>query len=133
MEYLAVDNLLPEFNIFQTFVTDTALSALQLDGLHNSHPIDVPVHHPNDIEEIFDTISYEKGSSIIRMLYDYIGNDAFQAGMNLYLNKYAYANAVTDQLWESLEEASQKPVGSMMNTWTKQKGYPGNNYSYQYL
>ena len=124
MEYLAVDQLFPEFNIWQEFITDTFTSALGLDALHNSHPIEVPVHHPSEIEEIFDRVSYEKGASVIRMLYNYIGNEDFQQGMHNYLTKWAYKNAVTEDLWDSLEEASKKPVRSIMSTWTRQMGYP---------
>lgn len=60
MEYLAVDALIPEFNIWQQFISDNVLSALNLDSLHNSHPVEVPVNHPDEIEEIFDLISYQK-------------------------------------------------------------------------
>ena len=60
--YLAVDNLLPEYNIWQQFITDAFTSALDLDALHNSHPIEVPVYHPSEIDEIFDQISYLKVS-----------------------------------------------------------------------
>ena len=49
--------------------------ALQLDSLKNSHPIEVKVNEPNEIDEIFDAISYRKGSSIIHMLHNYIGKD----------------------------------------------------------
>lgn len=56
------------------------------------------------------------------MLQVYLGNDDFQKGLNLYLNKFAYKNTYTEDLWDSLEEASKKPVRSIMSTWTKQKG-----------
>ena len=36
------------------------VSAFTLDGLANSHPIKVPVFHPDEINEIFDSISYNK-------------------------------------------------------------------------
>ena len=58
------------------------------------------------------------------MLYNFIGNDDFQKGLHHYLTKYSYKNTVTDDLWESLEDASKKPIRSMMSTWTRQKGYP---------
>ena len=35
--------------------------ALELDALDNSHPIEVPVGHPEEVDEIFDAISYCKG------------------------------------------------------------------------
>ena len=45
---------------------------------------------PCEVDEIFDKISYNKGASIIRMLYDWIGNQCFRMGMSQYLTKYAY-------------------------------------------
>ena len=54
--YLAVDNLLPEYNIWQQFITNAFTGALDLDALHNSHPIEVLVYHPSEIDEIFDQI-----------------------------------------------------------------------------
>ena len=40
---------------------NNAYTALQLDGLRSSHPINVEVGHPDRISEIFDEISYNKG------------------------------------------------------------------------
>ncbi len=94
--------------------------ALELDSLENSHPIEVPVNDPSEIDEIFDEISYDKGASIIRMLYNYIGEDDFRKGMHLYLTKYQYDNACTNDLWAALGEASGKPIEAVMGTWTRQ-------------
>ncbi len=58
------------------------------------------------------------------MLHDWIGDAAFRTGMSTYLNKYSYSNAETIDLWTELEAASGKPVAKVMNTWTKQSGYP---------
>lgn len=44
--------------------------------------------------------------------------------MNLYLCNYQYGNATTDDLWDALEEASNKPISEVMPTWTRQMGYP---------
>ena len=44
--------------------------------------------------------------------------------MNEYLTKFAYKNAATEDLWESLSTASGKPVDMVMSTWTKKMGYP---------
>lgn len=75
MEFLSIDHLFPEFDIWTQFVTDTYSPALSSDALHNSHPIEVPVGNPSEIDEIFDDISYDKGASIIRMLHHYIKNE----------------------------------------------------------
>ncbi|XP_044269903.1 puromycin-sensitive aminopeptidase [Tribolium madens] len=124
VEYLCVDHLFPEYDIWTQFVNDTYIRALELDCLKNSHPIEVPVGHPSEIDEIFDDISYNKGASVIRMLHNYIGDEDFRKGMNLYLTKHQYKNTFTEDLWAALEEASNKPVGAVMSTWTKQMGFP---------
>ena len=58
------------------------------------------------------------------MLYGHLGNVTFLRGITQYLNEHKYGNAVTDELWDSLESVSEPLVKSMMNTWTKQAGYP---------
>ncbi|CAG2105680.1 unnamed protein product [Medioppia subpectinata] len=124
ISYLCVNHLFSEYHIWTQFVSDEYLTALNLDALHNSHPIEVPVGHPSEIIEIFDRISYDKGSAVLRMLHRYIGDEYFRKGLHLYLDQHKYGNTVTDDLWTSLQKASDRPVREVMNTWTKQKGYP---------
>ena len=124
IEFLCVDHLFPEWDIWTQFLTDTCNPARSLDALQNSHPIEVEVTDPAQIDEIFDMISYNKGSSIIRMLFNWIGEENFRKGMNAYLVKHAYGCAATEYLWEALSAASGKNVDAVMSTWTKQKGYP---------
>lgn len=124
MEFLCVHDIFPEYDIWSQFVTDSYSRAMELDSLHNSHPIEVPVENPSEISEIFDDISYNKGSSVIRMLYNYIGDEHFRKGLHQYLTKFSYKNAKTEDLWDSLEAASNKPIGRLMSGWTSQKGFP---------
>lgn len=124
VEFLCVNHLFPQYDIWTQFVTDMYIRALELDCLKNSHPIEVPVGHPSEIDEIFDDISYDKGASVIRMLHNYIGDEDFRKGMNLYLTKHQYKNTYTEDLWAALEEASKKPVGTVMNSWIKKMGFP---------
>lgn len=124
VEFLCVHHLFPAYDIWTQFVTDMYTHAMQLDCLRNSHPIEVPVGHPSEIDEIFDEISYNKGASVIRMLHHYIGDEDFRKGMNLYLLRHQYKNTTTEDLWAALEEASAKPVAKVMSTWIKQMGFP---------
>ncbi len=124
IEYLAVDQLFPEWRMWTQFVYGDLSRALDLDGLENTHPIEVEVKDPNQISEIFDAISYSKGSSVIRMLAAYLGEENFRRGLHGYLSRHQYGNATTEDLWQALGEASGKPVKEMMDTWTKQGGYP---------
>ncbi|ONK59336.1 uncharacterized protein A4U43_C08F5390 [Asparagus officinalis] len=123
MSYLAADSLFPEWNIWIQFLDDN-ISGFNLDALSESHPIEVDINHASEVDEIFDSISYDKGASVIRMLQSYLGASCFQKSLASYIKKYAYSNAKTEDLWAVLEEESGEPVKMIMNTWTKQKGYP---------
>src|SRR3989344_1648077 len=124
IEYLAIDNIFPEWQIWKQFVSRELGIALRLDSLATTHPIEVPVNHPNEISEIFDAVSYSKGAVVIRMIAEYLGERDFQKGLSLYLKRHSYGNAETKDLWQDLEEVSGKPVGKIMADWTKQSGYP---------
>ncbi|XP_039055030.1 aminopeptidase M1-like isoform X2 [Hibiscus syriacus] len=123
VSYLATDSLFPEWKIWTQFLDETT-DGLRLDGLAESHPIEVEINHAAEIDEIFDAISYEKGASVIRMLQSYLGAECFQKSLASYIKKHAYSNAKTEDLWAALEEGSGEPVTKLMNTWTKQMGYP---------
>lgn len=64
--------------------------AFQLDSLRASHPIEVPVKNALEVDQIFDHISYLKGSSVIRMLSDHLGRETFLRGVADYLKSHAY-------------------------------------------
>ena len=124
MGYLCTDHIHPEWHVWDQFMASGILGALNLDALDSSHPIEVPVGHPSETDEIFDAISYNKGCAIIRMLHNWISDACFRIGMENYLNKFAYANAQTEDLWEALGNAAGKPVAAVMDKWTSQVGYP---------
>jgi puromycin-sensitive aminopeptidase len=124
ISYLAVDALFPEWNMWSQFINSDLGPALQLDSLKNTHPIQVEVNHPDEINEIFDEVSYSKGASILRMLAAYVGPIKFRDGLRHYLRKYQYGNASTEDLWRSLEIVTKRPIGKIMNNWTAAEGYP---------
>lgn len=124
IEYLAVDHLFPDWKMWTQFVVDEQQQALKLDALDHTHPIEVPIAHPDEIRTIFDAISYSKGASVINMLYHYLGAKDFQTGLRYYLKKHAHKNTDTVDLWEALAEASEKPVTEFMHSWTSLGGYP---------
>ncbi|RLM85079.1 aminopeptidase M1-C [Panicum miliaceum] len=123
VSHLAVDSFFPQWNIWTQFL-DATTAGLKLDSLEESHPIEVEIHHANEVDEIFDAISYDKGASVIRMLQNYLGAERFQKALASYIQKFAYSNAKTEDLWAVLEEKSGEPIKNLMNTWTKQQGYP---------
>ena len=121
---LCADIIFPEYEIWTQYLANSFIPALNLDSLKNTHPVEVPVGAPEEVEEIFDAISYDKGSSVIRMLHRYLGDADFRKGMNLYLTRHKYSNTFTEDLWNALGEASGKPVEKVMATWTRLPGFP---------
>lgn len=124
IEYLAIDHIFPDFDIWTQFVATEMGVAFALDALKNTHPIEVSVGHPAEISEIFDKVSYSKGASILRMLHEYLGAKDFQKGLQHYLKKHSFANAETEDLWQALEEVSGQDVSSVMKEWTSKPGHP---------
>jgi puromycin-sensitive aminopeptidase len=89
------------------------------DGLASSHPVEVEVRDAGMINEIFDAISYYKGSSVIRQIASFVGPAAFQQGLRTYLQEKQYACATTEDLWRHITAASGKPVAAIMEQWSR--------------
>lgn len=123
VSYLAADQFFPEWNVWTQFLEESTVG-FKLDALAGSHPIEVDINHVDEIDEIFDAISYRKGASVIRMLQNYLGAEVFQNSLAAYIKRFAYSNAKTEDLWAALEEGSGEPVRTLMHSWTKQQGYP---------
>lgn len=124
MSYMVMDELYPDWKIWTRFVMHDHANALHLDSLTNTHPIEVEVHHPDQISEIFDAISYDKGASVLRMLLHYIGAENFRDGLRYYLKKHSYKNTESIHLWKAFEKVSKKPVAKFMKNWISEEGYP---------
>ena len=119
-----VDKFYPEWNLWDQFIEDAMNTAMGLDSLKTTHPIDVTVNSPAEIREIFDAISYDKGGCVLRMLENYVGETNFRAGLKNYLSTFKYGNAQGQDLWDAIGKASKMPVSAMVNSWLKQPGFP---------
>ncbi|KAK5575734.1 hypothetical protein RB653_006868 [Dictyostelium firmibasis] len=123
MGYLVTDYLYPKWNVFLEFSQSYRNSALSLDALDNSHAIEVPVRSSAEISEIFDDISYNKGSCVIQMVESRFG-ESFRKGLHHYLTKHSYKNTITEDLWASISKESGIDVDSFVRSFTKYPGYP---------
>jgi len=123
MEMLAVDAWKPEWRRWDNFTISRA-AAMQVDGLKSTRSIEFPVERPDEAAGMFDVLTYEKGASVLRMLEQYLGADAFRDGIRVYLQRHQYANAETTDLWDALENSSEQPVRTLMDSWIFQPGYP---------
>lgn len=132
MAYIAVHNQFPEWNSIEGTTAENLLTVYSSDSLKSSHPVSVPIGHPNEIAQIFDTISYKKGAYLLHMMNCFLSEQVFRMGVSNYLKKHHYSNAEQNDLWDSLTEEAHRTgvlskdmsVKEIMDTWTVQTGYP---------
>lgn len=132
MAGLAVHHLFPQWHSLKEEAVNNMLDVFSFDSLKTSHPVSVPIGHPSEIDEIFDTISYKKGSFLIRMMGLFLGEETLRKGVSNYLQEHKYNNAEQDDLWNSLTVEAHKngvlpknlTVKTIMDTWTLQTGFP---------
>jgi aminopeptidase N len=111
---------------------------------HQMDDVNMYIHNPADFkknlvrfnydsrEDVFDLVTYQKGGGILHMLRNYLGDDAFFAGMNDYLKTNEYQNAEAHQLRLSFEKVSGKDLNWFFNQWYFGSGNPKLNYSFTF-
>ncbi len=77
-----------------------------------------------DREDMFDAHSYNKGGSVLHMLRTYLGDDAFFAGLKLYLTKNALTAVEVHNLRMAFEAVSGQDLNWFFNQWYLDKGHP---------
>ncbi len=123
MEITCVDAFRPEWKRWLAFCAERVAS-YEIDGLASTRPVEFPVASPDEANAMFDVLTYQKGSSVLRMLEQYLGAETFRDGIRLYLRNHAHGNTETEDLWKALGEASGEPVAEMMQRWIFQGGHP---------
>jgi aminopeptidase N/puromycin-sensitive aminopeptidase len=113
----------PEWNAGLDAVGATN-EALIVDALESTHPIRARAETPDEINEMFDRISYEKGAAVLRMVESYVSPEVFRRGVNSYLHKFQYGNATADDFWNTLAQTSGRPVDKIMPAFVNQPGEP---------
>ncbi|KQT21596.1 peptidase M1 [Chryseobacterium sp. Leaf405] len=111
---------------------------------HQMKDVNNYIHNPGDFkkdlvrfdydsrEDVFDLVTYQKGGGILHMLRNYLGDDAFFAGMNDYLKTNEYQNGEAHQLRLSFEKVSGKDLNWFFNQWYFGSGHPKIKYSYTF-
>ena len=119
-----IDHFYPENKVWDNFIRDATAVALHSDARISTMPIENTGDEQVAMSVKNLNIIYDKGGSVLRMVKHYLGEENFKNGLNKYLTKFAYKNTVSDDLWESLEEASGQPIVDFMKSWVMQEGYP---------
>ncbi|XP_033121289.1 aminopeptidase N-like isoform X2 [Anneissia japonica] len=137
MEYLGSNHVEPTWAMDEQFLFLDLHPVFDSDALASSRPVLAHVETVDEISQQFDIIAYNKGASIFRMVRDFLGDDLFVRGLQLYLQRYKYSNAENDDLWDCFNEVVEDEVlgidvKTVMHTWTLQMGLPSVNLTRNY-
>lgn len=111
---------------------------------HQMTDVNMYIHNPGDFkkdlvrfdyasrEDVFDLVTYQKGGGILHMLRNYLGDDAFFAGITDYLKTYEFKNAEAHQLRLSFEKVSGRDLNWFFNQWYFGSGHPKITYTTSY-
>ncbi|KAG7468183.1 hypothetical protein MATL_G00140120 [Megalops atlanticus] len=135
VEYLGADYAEPTWNFKDMIILSDVHRVFGVDALASSHPLsskEEDINRPEDISQLFDSISYSKGAAVLRMLSQFLSEPVFVKGLSTYLNEFAYNNTVYTDLWDHLQNAVDSTPGvslphsvnDIMNRWILQMGFP---------
>jgi aminopeptidase N len=113
----------PEWNQKLDTVNGT-LGSLGLDSQRATRPIRTPAETSEEINQLFDGIAYGKTAAVLRMIEQWMGEDAFRDGIRTYLKKYSWSNAAAEDFWVTMASSSKKPVEVVMKSFVDQPGAP---------
>ncbi|KAI0318713.1 peptidase family M1-domain-containing protein [Amylostereum chailletii] len=123
-ESIILNKLFPEWRVDSEFINEFLNEALALDAKLSSHPIEVTVPDANALTQIFDSLTYAKAASVLRMLAAYVGEHKFLKGVSVYLKKRLYASSVSRDLWEGIGEVTGLDIPKIMDPWVSKMGFP---------
>lgn len=106
---------------------NTYMESAEFQG---DHPL-VRFHY-RDRENMFDAVTYQKGGRILNMLRNYVGDDAFFAGLHLYLKQHAFKSTEAHHLRMAMEEVTGKDLNWFFNQWYYGEGFPILDINYDY-
>uniref|UniRef100_A0A7I4YY21 Aminopeptidase n=1 Tax=Haemonchus contortus TaxID=6289 RepID=A0A7I4YY21_HAECO len=134
VEYIGTDEINNKtIRMDDFFLPNALVKALDADAVSSTHPLSFRIDKAAEVLEAFDTITYEKGASVLEMLRAVIGDKNFKQAVTKYLKKFSYRNAKPSDLWNVFDEVVKDvrgPDGNSMKTtkfapqWTTQLGFP---------
>ena len=113
----------PEWNIPEDVAVELN-GTLNLDAQRTTRTIRAKAETPDEINEMFDGISYGKAGAMLLMVENYEGAETFRQGVHNYLSAHMYANATAEDFWNAQTEVSHKPVDKIMESLVTQPGEP---------
>jgi len=122
MSSIAVSEATEFDDLWHDFYLSENLTAISADKAVSTHPIEVPVVSSNDFFNVFDSITYDKGASVLNQLSHYIGREDFRLGVSSYLKQHSWGNTELSDFMDSLSTQSGIDLNSWAQDWMYQAG-----------
>ena len=103
-----------------------------LGSLRNGEPHELIWYDYDDKEQMFDAHSYNKGGAVLHMLRNYLGDEAFFASLQHYLEQNQYSAVEVDKLRIAFEDITGQDLQWFFDQWYLQAGHPQLSISTDY-
>ncbi|MGD0912564.1 MAG: M1 family metallopeptidase [Terracidiphilus sp.] len=123
MENKPVAAMHPEWHVPQAVAVEEQ-GTLNYDAQPTTRAIRAKAETPDEINEMFDDISYGKASDVLLTVENYLGSETFRKGVHAYLSAHLYSNATAEDFWSAQTRVSGKPVDKIMDALISQQGEP---------
>ena len=117
----------PEWNTEQSVIADLN-AVLNLDTQPTTRTIRAKADTPDEINQMFDGITYGKAGAVLLTVENYLGEETFRQGVHNYLAAHLYANATAEDFWGAQTATSHKPADKIMESLVVQPGAPILNF-----
>lgn len=98
--------------------------AMAQDAFRTTHPIVQPIRTVEEINQAFDSITYNKGEAVISMLEAYAGETVWRDGLRAYMAAHKFGNTRSDDLWNAVERAGAPGLTAIARDFITQPGIP---------
>ncbi len=120
----AIDIAYPDAN-YDRVTLNASLGAMNIDTLSTTRKVREPLTRSENVMDQFDGITYRKGGGVLSMFESYLGEEAFQKGVRMHMDRYADDVATGDDFFKSIAEGSGNPdVVDAMKSFVDQPGLP---------
>jgi aminopeptidase N len=123
METKCVAAMHPKWDIPQYVAADEQRT-LNFDAQPTTRSIRASADTPDEIDQMFDLIAYNKAGAVLLMVENYLGEETFRKGVHAYLAAHEYGNATAEDFWNAQTEVSHKPVDKIMESLVAEPGAP---------
>lgn len=118
------DQLRPDLGS-RALLVDSATDAMDVDSKRVGRPMRQPITDNAQISSTFDSITYQKGGSVLSMVESYLGEAAFQQGVRDHLQRHEHGIATSGEFFAALSAAAKQPlVVDAFRSFVDQPGVP---------